>query len=473
MAVKSTLDRIFVLELVRVTEAAAIAAAKLVGMGDEKAADAAAVDSMRNEFNELPIQGRIVIGEGERDEAPMLYEGEVVGSGDGQAYGPKLDIAVDPVDGTTIVAEGTENAISVIALSESGQFLKAPDAWYMEKLAMGPQYDISKFSLDMSTAEIIHEAAKQKRLDKREDNVTAGVAELQRWLEDTVRQGLATQADDHHAWQRIAERMVDAQAPGLAAWLRRCADIRFQHESWQSILLSEVGRLYLLLQAWQRLDTLSPDLQDDIRQRIGFPVNKDNFTADTAISDVWQVVGIQQDETDDLNRQQTWLYGQGTQQFALLLDFAARGQVLPIYPTVGDLMAAQLIYYPGTLKMRASIFGQEGWARVDELPALPETNNTATDNLQDYAQALARLPWVTSFPFLLKGKAIKHNEIWHWQDTKGEALTLIAGDETLWQMLALTGGHEAGLFAEWDGAALRALSVWVDGKCQGLPGVNS
>ena len=133
MAVKSTLDRIFVLELVRVTEAAAIAAAKLVGKGDEKAADAAAVDSMRNELNNLAIKGRIVIGEGERDEAPMLYIGEEVGTGEG----PEIDIALDPLEGTTIAAKAMQNALAVVALAEKGNLLNAPDV-YMDKIAIGP-----------------------------------------------------------------------------------------------------------------------------------------------------------------------------------------------------------------------------------------------------------------------------------------------------------------------------------------------
>ncbi len=156
------MTRSVVIEMVRVTEAAAMASAKHQGRGDKIAVDAAAVEAMRDVLNSMDICGTVVIGEGEKDEAPMLYEGEVVGSKKGREYGPKLDIAVDPVDGTTIVAEGTENAISVIALSENGQFLKAPDAWYMQKLAMGPKFDVSKFSLDMSTAQMIQEAAQQK-----------------------------------------------------------------------------------------------------------------------------------------------------------------------------------------------------------------------------------------------------------------------------------------------------------------------
>ena len=131
MADSSILDRNLALETVRVTEAAALAASKLMGRGDEKAADQAAVDAMRNALNSLEIDGTVVIGEGERDEAPMLFIGEKVGRG-----GPKLDIALDPLEGTTITAKGTENALAVIAMARDGGFLHAPDV-YMDKIAVG------------------------------------------------------------------------------------------------------------------------------------------------------------------------------------------------------------------------------------------------------------------------------------------------------------------------------------------------
>lgn len=127
-----TMDRNLALELVRVTEAAALSASLLMGRGDEKAADQAAVDAMRNSLNNLHIKGTVVIGEGERDEAPMLYIGESVGSGDG----PELDIALDPLEGTTITAKGGPNALAVVAMAEKGGFLNAPDV-YMEKIAIG------------------------------------------------------------------------------------------------------------------------------------------------------------------------------------------------------------------------------------------------------------------------------------------------------------------------------------------------
>jgi len=129
------MDRNIGLDAVRLTEAAAIASARLMGRGDEKAADQAAVDAMRKAFNELQIRGTIVIGEGERDEAPMLYIGEKVGRGGKDD--PEVDIALDPLEGTTITATGGPNALSVIAMADKGHLLNAPDT-YMEKIAVGP-----------------------------------------------------------------------------------------------------------------------------------------------------------------------------------------------------------------------------------------------------------------------------------------------------------------------------------------------
>lgn len=153
------LDRVLVLEMVRVTEAAAIAAAKLIGRGDEKAADAAAVEAMRAALNELYMDGTVVIGEGERDEAPMLFIGEKVGSAIGT--GPKIDIALDPLEGTTITAKAGPNALAVLAVAEEGNLLNAPDV-YMDKIAIGPGYSPNIVNLDKTVAENVNAVAKEK-----------------------------------------------------------------------------------------------------------------------------------------------------------------------------------------------------------------------------------------------------------------------------------------------------------------------
>jgi len=157
------LDRILSLEIARVTERAAVAAAKLRGRGNEKAADQAAVDAMRREMNNLAIVGTIVIGEGERDEAPMLFIGEKVGSG----HGPRVDIAVDPLEGTTLCAKDMPGAIATMAMAEGGTLLNAPDV-YMEKIAIGPGYQKGIVDLDAPAEENIRALAKAKGVKAEE-----------------------------------------------------------------------------------------------------------------------------------------------------------------------------------------------------------------------------------------------------------------------------------------------------------------
>ena len=154
------LDRNLALEVVRVTEAAALSASKWMGRGDEKAADQAAVDSMRIALNAMDIEGTVVIGEGERDEAPMLYIGEKVGTGNG----PKIDIALDPLEGTTICATGGPNALAVIAMAVDGGFLNAPDV-YMDKIAVGPGLEKDIVNIDDSPNSNLKNLAKAKSLD--------------------------------------------------------------------------------------------------------------------------------------------------------------------------------------------------------------------------------------------------------------------------------------------------------------------
>ena len=169
----SGLDRILTLEIARVTERAAVAAARLRGHGDEMAADQVAVDAMRQELNRLPIDGTVVIGEGERDEAPMLYIGEEVGTRDGA----KVDIALDPLEGTTICAKNLPNSLAVIAFAEKGSLLYAPDV-YMEKVAIGPGYPANTVSLDATATENIHAVARAKGVSV--DQVTACILDRPR-----------------------------------------------------------------------------------------------------------------------------------------------------------------------------------------------------------------------------------------------------------------------------------------------------
>src|SRR3954453_10538768 len=167
------LERILSLEIVRVTERAAVSAARLSGRGNEKEADQAAVDAMRRELNKLPIDGTIVIGECERDEAPMLFIGETVGN----KNGPQVDIAVDPLEGTTLCAKNMPGAIATMAMAEGGTLLNAPDV-YMDKIAIGPGYPPGVVDLDAPAEDNIRALAKAKGVAP--ENITALVLERPR-----------------------------------------------------------------------------------------------------------------------------------------------------------------------------------------------------------------------------------------------------------------------------------------------------
>jgi fructose-1,6-bisphosphatase II / sedoheptulose-1,7-bisphosphatase len=170
------IERILSLEIVRVTERAAVSAARLRGRGEEKAADQAAVDAMRRELNKLPIAGTVRIGEGERDEAPMLFIGEEVGT----KKGPLVDIAVDPLEGTTLCAKNMPGSIAVMAMAEGGTLLNAPDV-YMDKIAIGPGYSAGVVDLDASPEENIRALAKAKGVKPEE--ITALILDRPRHAE--------------------------------------------------------------------------------------------------------------------------------------------------------------------------------------------------------------------------------------------------------------------------------------------------
>ena len=194
-----SVDRNFALEFVRVTEMAAIASARWMGRGDEKAADQAAVDAMRQMLDTIDCQGTVVIGEGERDEAPMLYIGEKVGSGSGTP----LDIALDPLEGTTICALGASNAISVMAVAEAGHFLNAPDT-YMEKIACGP---VGKGIIDITESP-------RENLNRLAEAKSCRVQDLTVVILNRPRH------------QDIIREVRPVRRPHPADWRRRCRRLR-------------------------------------------------------------------------------------------------------------------------------------------------------------------------------------------------------------------------------------------------------
>lgn len=303
------------------------------------------------------------------------------------------------------------------------------------------------------------EQAQQKRQAAREDKVSTGVTELQTWLYDQVRQGLSQSIMDSRAWDKMAARMIDAQAPALAQRLQRCSEQRFSGDGWQERLLREVARLHLLLAAYQNRDQLSPELQADIAQHIGQTSNKAELLEQNGITDTWLVIGQAQEERDTMRTQRTWLFGTGQHRYALLLDFAIANQAMTLRPPLATAFNAELVFYPNTWQLRALIKQDNGTTAAPPLSAFVPIASA----LQDFQQQLAQSPWLNQYPFALANVIpVCQDSQWLVVDNHQAALTLKISEAQGWHLLALSGGQPVNLFGEWDGETLLPLAVFTD-----------
>ncbi len=304
--------------------------------------------------------------------------------------------------------------------------------------------------------------AQQQRAAARLDRIKAGVEELDQRLKDLVRQGLAGQlGESYGAWDEIAARMVDAQAPGLARLVRALAGVRHSGEGWQGRLLEQVARLHLLLAAYQRFDTLPPERQADISSRIGLTLNKDEVAQQAGIQDTWWVLGKQIEQEDKLRVQRAWLWGVSSARPTLVLDFAAGNQPLDTGLEPGHCLGAELAFYPGSRPLRALVKNQRG------LTGRPLTEATGgftsiADAVAGYACALTADPWTELHPMGLAAVIPVVNEgRWQVRDAEGHALPLPADFTEGWRLLAFSGGQPLPLFGEWNGAFFRPLTVFL------------
>ena len=350
-------------------------------------------------------------------------------------------------------------AASVDALVEA-----EPPAWLQEWLDKRGQRAQKQAEKAASAAEPVDEAtvqkraaAQQKRNHARDEKVSAGVTELQRWLFDLIRQGLA-HADDTQ-WQHMAARMVDAQAPGLARRLQNAGNLRYQGSAWQEKLLLEMARLHLLLEAWQRRDSLPAAVQADVLAQIGFNLNKEEVQATEGIPDLWQVVGQRQEDDGQMRTQRTWLYGLHSRRYALLLDFAVQNQTMALRPGIGGRIEGLLAYYPSAVPLRAL-------APVPSaVPVSGEDNGLLflplTDNFSAYGLALAQCPWLGMFPFAIADVVpVQHEGEWLLVDAHQQAIPLRISDAEGWGLLAESGGHPLAVFGEWDGSILHICGTF-------------
>jgi SWIM zinc finger len=342
----------------------------------------------------------------------------------------------------------------------------SPPDWVSTWLASRAKRDETRQQKqDQQAAAAADPVAQAKRAEGRQRKVAAGVEELELWLQDRVRQGLASlQSSAYSFWDQPAARMIDAQAPGLARQLREMAGIPNAGGNWSETLLGQLGQLHLLLQGFQRLDTLPSPTQADIRTQIGWTQSQDDLLASNPLTlqDSWLVLGQRVEDEERLRVQRTWLWGQTSDHPALLLQFAHGSQPFETLVLPGSCFEGELAFYSSAYPLRVVLKKRNPeLSSVQQIPGF----KTIRAALAAYSQAIAVLPWLDRFPMSLQQVIPRqHNGAWVIQDEAGEGLALSSRFERGWLLLALSGGHPLGVFGEWQDETLLPLAVCVDQK---------
>lgn len=303
------------------------------------------------------------------------------------------------------------------------------------------------------------EAAARRR-DQRAERVAGGLVELERWLADQVRGGLAgVPAKGYAAFEPVAARMTDAQAPGIASWLRALPAVVASGERWPERLLEELALLHLLVRAHARLpelDELDPGLAATVRQAVGYPVAKEAVLAEPAVLDTWSVVGLRDSELGTLAQRTVWLTGRDTGRDAVVLSFAAPGQSLDATLVPGTAIVGGLHFYPGARPRRALV--GEHAAPVPHLDPPPVCRVAAA--LDRVAEALAADPWARDVAVWVDAVPARaaYQGGWVVVDELGEALPLRAGPDP-WRLVATCGGLRHPVLLDWSPTGWLPLSV--------------
>jgi hypothetical protein len=303
------------------------------------------------------------------------------------------------------------------------------------------------------------EQAKAKRGEERGKKVAEGLRELELWLRDLARQGLAVaQSKPASYWDNIAKRMIDAQAPGVARLLRELADSR-RHDD----MLETAGRLFLLLEAYKNLENLPAPAQADVKTAVGFTIKEDELGDENKLTDTWQVVGQKIYEEDRLRVLRTWLRGKETGRNALVLSFAAPQQALKMEFRVGTETHAELAFYPSNYPLRAIVRQK----REETEFARPEGYADFAAFQEAYAEALSRHPWLETFPAVFPAVLpVAVGEQAFLQDRNGQLLPLTYDKTAAAKYFAMSGGHEIACMGEWRGTALFPLAAWAEGHTE-------
>ena len=319
----------------------------------------------------------------------------------------------------------------------------------------------------------LQRAAAVARAAERERRVDDGLAELDRWLVDQISGGLARVAQDPYAWsESIAARMVDAQAPGIASWLRRLPAVITSGPGWPGRLLDELALIHLLIRGYARRTELPADLLATVRDHIGFTVSRADVLAGPPVWDQWVVVFFRDMDNELVSTRRVWLRGNTSGRWAQVLFFAAGGAALDSSLIPGTVLNADLHFYPGRAGLRAVV----GTAYADPVPlaagvgerVLDQAGGNVSGAADRWAAALAADPWQHQIPVVLRGQ-IDHDERgWTLTDADGIGVAVHGVELDLWRLLALTAGTVVDVTGEWSPAGFRPASVIQSAQLVGL-----
>jgi hypothetical protein len=313
------------------------------------------------------------------------------------------------------------------------------------------------------------EEERAKRASKRDDRVRSGLAELQTWLGDLARQGLAhAKQQPPRYFDAMAARLVDSQAPGIARRLRDWPSHFASGDNWADRALAEAGSLQWLLLGFAQLETLPEGLRSSVRNAIGWTVAESELAATAPVRERWQVVGQRVEDEEKLRVQRTWLVGEQSRRPALCLSFAAMNQALDVSLIAGTLIDAELVYYSSGAPLRAVIRQRHGNA----CPLVnPVAHATFRDALVETSEMLSGDPWLERTPWLVsRCVPLRDGDRWVLRDAEGSVVPLSRQFSHGWPMLSVSGGNPLTVFGEWDGYSLLPLSLLTEGRFVSLGG---
>jgi hypothetical protein len=333
-----------------------------------------------------------------------------------------------------------------------------PPAWVSEWLEnRAKKAEVRAEKAVVAATKAADPKAQAKRIESREAKVRAGLQELDLWMRDLMRNGLAQLPQHEYGfWENIAARMVDAQAPGMARLLREMSGLAVTGAGWQDELLRRLSLLHLAVQGYSRLEELPVETQADLRTVVGWTQNADELMTQNGIRDSWMILGQRQEDEDRLRVQRTWLWGQNSKRSALILHFAHGNAPLDNTLHPNSLIDADLVFFPGSVPLRALVKERFG-------PPQPLKNvsvgGTVQDAIAQYAQATSCNLWLDTVPVALDGVFVVPGETWAVRDAAGHQLPLFPQFERGWHLLALSGGEPLSIFGEWNGRHLRPFGA--------------